>query len=460
MKDATIVIASAGKNPPITIFKALEKVGWKTVKISIKNLEPTLTSSSPDCVIVMLEENDRDLILRVLETMKFYDDNLPLLAVSESQSLEDAVNVMKAGAYDYFSIPIDHEKLRHSVSNAVRLYKLTKRVFLLESQMGWRGRFDDIIGQSSKMQEIFGMVQMVSKSNATVLIQGESGTGKELIAKAIHRHSDREKKIFLDINCGAIPRELLENEMFGHERGSYTGADRRYIGSIERAHGGTLFLDEISEMDMSLQVKLLRFLQERTLNRIGGNEQISVDVRIVTATNRNLVKEVEEGRFREDLFYRLNVVPINLPPLRDRREDIPVLAKSFLEKYSMKNEKIFLDFAPQAMEALLAYDWPGNVRELENVIERVVVLNNDSRVKLAHFPAQIQTTRKKATMQSSFTDVMPIDMEKILPLELVEKYAIEAALQRCLGNVGEAAGKLKIGQATLYRKIKQYGLRV
>jgi len=243
--------------------------------------------------------------------------------------------------------------------------------------------------------------------------------------------------------------------MFGHERGAFTGADRRYIGSVERAHEGTLFLDEISEMDALLQVKLLRFLQERNFTRIGGSQTIPVDVRIVAATNRNLAQEVESGRFREDLFYRLNVVPIQLPALRERKEDIPVLLQHFLHKYAGKNDKAFHEVDAEALEALLNYDWPGNVRELENVMERVVVLNNDTQVKLKHLPQQIQEAQKKA---SPVLSVNWQDDGHILPLELVERYAIESALRRCLGNVGEAAQKLKIGQATLYRKIKQYGL--
>jgi transcriptional regulator with PAS, ATPase and Fis domain len=309
------------------------------------------------------------------------------------------------------------------------------------------------------MREIFNMIRMVAKSNATVLVTGESGTGKELVAKAVHNLSDRRKKKFLDINCGAIPRELLENELFGHEKGAYTGADKRYLGSCERAHEGTLFLDEISEMDPLLQVKLLRFLQERSFMRIGGNESILVDLRVIAATNRDISVDVESGRFREDLFYRLNVVPIHIPPLRERRDDVPILSKHFLGKYVEKNDKIFLDFTPQAMEILMAYDWPGNVRELENIIERVVVLNNDSRVKVSHLPVQIQKRSEELSGGPSDPSMAPLDGQRIIPLDMVEKYAIEVALKRCLGNVSEAARKLKIGQATLYRKIKQYDLR-
>ena len=308
------------------------------------------------------------------------------------------------------------------------------------------------------MQEIFQTIQLVAKTGATVLILGESGTGKELVARAVHYHSTRVGRKFIDINCGAIPRELLENELFGHERGAFTGAERRYLGCCERADGGTLFLDEISEMDPVLQVKLLRFLQERSFMRIGGNESIKVDVRIIAATNKNLEKLVQEGKFREDLFYRLNVVPILMPPLRDRSEDIPLLAKHFLENFSHKNEKIFIDFSAEALQALMAYEWPGNVRELENAIERVVVLNNDTKVKLPHLPDFMQTVD-----QSAKRPAVPAVLKKegggVVPLEVMERYLIEEALRQCTGNVAEAARKLQIGQATMYRKIKQYGLR-
>ena len=272
--------------------------------------------------------------------------------------------------------------------------------------------------------------------------------------------SGRPKNKFIDLNCGAIPRELLENELFGHERGSFTGADRRYIGSFERAHGGTIFLDEIGEMDTSLQVKILRVLQEKSFKRVGGDEQVTTDVRILTATNRNLAQDVRDGKFREDLYYRLNVVPITLPSLRERRDDIPLLARHFLNIYSIKNDKIFLDFQPNALELMINYDWPGNVRELENTIVRVVVLSNDSHVKVKHLPEHLQKIKP----------LIPYSSDKIsgsgngrgkeyfMTLEEVERSAIERALKSCSGNVLMAARQLKVGQATLYRKIRKFGL--
>jgi len=460
MEKNMIMVLHDGRKLSPVIGRALEDGPWRISMMPTRRTDWQTQAAGVDCGLIVIESADSSGCSKLIDGFHSVDDNLPVIVLTRSKSPESAVSAMKAGAFDYLFHPIDGEKLKKVINNAIKLYDLTKRVYFLESQIGWSSGVGGIVGQSVAMQEIFSMIRMVAKSNATVLITGASGTGKELVAQAIHNLSPRNRKMFLDINCGAIPRELLENELFGHERGAYTGADKRYMGSCERADGGTLFLDEISEMDPLLQVKLLRFLQERSFVRIGGNEPISVDVRIVAATNRVISKDVEKGRFREDLFYRLNVVPIHIPPLRERREDIPLLAKHFLDKYSTKNEKIFMDFAPQAMEALTAHDWPGNVRELENIIERVVVLFNDSRVKLQHLPQAMQRIRSHAGPGALPEPSMaPLDGQRIIPLELVEKYAIEVALKRCLGNVSEAARKLKIGQATLYRKIKQYGLR-
>ncbi|MFH0800170.1 MAG: sigma-54 dependent transcriptional regulator [Pseudomonadota bacterium] len=460
MEDSSILVMHDGRNLAPAIEKSLAGGPWRVAVVPTRRERWNEEAPGVDCAVLVLESDDSSGCEKLLNRIRSIDDNLPVVVVARSRALEHVVEAMKAGAYDYLSYPVDGEKLRHAITNAIRLFNLTKRVYLLESQGGWRDSFDDIIGHSAAMQEIFGMITMVAKTSATALITGESGTGKELVAQAIHRHSLRSRATFVDINCGAIPRELLENELFGHERGAYTGADRRYIGSCERASGGTLFLDEISEMDPLLQVKLLRFIQERSFTRIGGTEPIRVEVRIIAATNRDIKQEVASGRFREDLYYRLNVVPIHVPALRERREDVPMLAKHFLEKYTTRNEKIFLDFAPQAIEALTGYDWPGNVRELENIIERAVVLGNDTRIKLSHLPPFIQQSRAhSSTAQVQDVSMAPLDGQKILPLTLVEKYAIESALKRCLGNVAETARKLKVGQATLYRKIRQYGLK-
>jgi two-component system repressor protein LuxO len=362
------------------------------------------------------------------------------------------------------------------------------------------------------MQTIYHIIRHVSQSDASVFITGESGTGKELVARAIHNRSRRSDKSFEPVNCAAIPRELLESEMFGHEKGSFTGAYQKRIGSCERGDGGTLFLDEVCEMPPELQVKMLRFLQDRTFRRVGGNELIKVDVRVIAATNRDPLDEIAAGRLREDLYYRLMVVPIDMPPLRERREDIYLLAEHFLGIFARKNGKAFGEFAPEALRALLRYPWHGNVRELENVVENVVVLNNDAAVKLDHLPDRIRdytppegeadielevervaerapagahsaageradrvaetgrrspTTRRSATGQGSRAaterDDRPAPAQEddaILPMAEVEKRTIEHALRATNGNVPAAARQLRIGQATIYRKIKSYKIRV
>ncbi len=458
MSEAKILFLSDDLSKSSKVVSSVQRDEWVIKEMGVEDFTTVFTLEGPDCVILYLTGASTKTESEYIFDIHTLDDNVPVIVVSEKGMIEHAVSVMKEGAFDYFASSDDAERMVVSIANAIRMYKLTKRVYLLEQQTGWQGRFDNIIGHSAKMQEIFQLISTVAKSNATVLILGESGTGKELVAKAIHKHSKRTRKPFIDINCGAIPRELLENELFGHEKGSYTGADRRYLGSCERANKGTLFLDEICEMDPSLQVKLLRLLQDRSFNRVGGLEKITADIRFVAATNRDIEAEVKAGKFREDLFYRLNVVPIRIPPLRERKEDIILIAKHFLEKYSTKNEKIFVDISPDAVECLLRHDWPGNVRELENTFERLVVLNNDSQVKVKHLPQNVQDSgkgRKGRAVAPSYLG----DGQKIVPLDLVEKYAIEAAIEKCGGSVGEASKHLKIGQATLYRKIKQYGLR-
>lgn len=461
MKPKVLAVMEAPE-PSKGFLAKLAKDTVEIKKVALAQVQASLGPESPDLILLIVGKGGKGAAEKVqawIGDIHLYDPNLPVLVLSAESDVEAVVAAMKKGAYDYFSSPYSPEKIRHAMTQAIRYYQLTKKVFLLESQAGVQGRCDELVGISAPIQELFKMIGMVAKSNATVLIMGESGTGKELVAKAIHHFSDRAKAKFIDINCGAIPKELLENELFGHEKGSFTGADRRYIGSCERADGGTLFLDEISEMDPSLQVKLLRVLQERSFQRVGGAEKVSVDIRVIAATNRDIKKEVEKGTFREDLYYRLNVVPLHVPALRERREDVPLLAKHFLTLYAQRNNKSFVDFEPEVMESMINYDWPGNVRELENSIERIVVLNNDSHVRNSYLPRFIQKTERRIPFSSDFIPGLSGD-QKILPLAQVERYAIEAALGKCNNDIVEAAAKLKIGQATLYRKIKQYGLKV
>jgi len=456
----TLLVIYEGAKIPLEVTSALQNDSWAVEAVRLRDARKAVRQMQPDCVVLAVDDAAREEVAGTVSILKGHDESLPLITIAKTASLESAVDIMRAGAVDFVTMPVERERLVKSVAHAVRVYGLSKKIFLLKRRVELSTGIDEMVGQSSVMHDVYGAIKMVARSDASVLVLGESGTGKELVAKAIHRLSPRSKKRFIDINCGAIPRELLENELFGHERGAYTGADQQYIGSCERADGGTLFLDEISEMDPSLQVKLLRFLQERSFTRVGGVDPIEVNVRVVAATNRDLEKEVRAGNFREDLYYRLHVVPILLPPLRDREEDISILAAHFLEKYASKYERVFHDFTNEALNALSSYSWPGNVRELENIIERVVVLHDDASVKLEHLPAHVRDARADIGNSHVKEQVVPTEMQHIIPLKLVERYAIEAALARCLGNVAEAAQKLKISQATLYRKIKQYDLKI
>lgn len=456
-KDVKIVFCSDSPSENDELLTLLTGEDCQFFKTDSENLLQVITQQVVDVVLIDLSEMISEKKYELISDIKQIDEEIPIICIGKQTGVQEVVSLMKSGVYDFMPLPLEREKLLNSLEKAVRLYRLTKKVFFLERQRGWKGEFFGIVGNSRQMQENFKTISTVAKSNATVLILGESGTGKELVAKAIHMLSDRSKNQFVDLNCGAIPKELLENELFGHEKGAYTGADKRYVGSFQRAHGGTLFLDEICEMDLALQVKLLRVLQERNLTRIGGNEKIEVDVRIVAATNREIKDEVDQGRFREDLYYRLNVVPVVMPPLRDRIDDIPLLARHFLEMHSSRNNKMFFDIHPEALDALLNYNWPGNVRELENVIERVVVLFNDSQLKLKYLPSQFQHLSQKKPVQSAWIQTGP--KAKLSSLKELEQMAIEEALKVYEGNIPQVAKALQVGQATLYRKLQKYQIK-
>ncbi len=454
---ARIAFVYVNQATPDEWLGALRDEGYEASMYGTKDFLASSQIDENDVVVLSFDDGQLSAALNTLSECKRRNEHIPVICVGPVSKVEDVVALMKADAYDCLGTPLLLPKFAVTVAHAAENYKLTKRVSLLESQVKWEGQFDELVGVSPQMQEIFHMIKTVAKSNATILILGESGTGKELVAKAIHKFSNRDAKRFIDINCGAIPKELLENELFGHERGAFTGADRQYIGSVERAEKGTLFLDEVGEMELGLQVKLLRLLQERSFQRIGGSAKIDVDTRVIASTNRNLLEEVDKGTFREDLYYRLNVVPISLPSLRSRKEDIPILAKHFLDQFAQDNHRKFKDFTSEALQALVNYDWPGNVRELENSIERVVVLHDEARVKPLHLPRFIQRTENRLPVPDA--SHVSDSYQKVIPLAQVEQYAIESTLSKCNGDVVMAAKKLQIGQATLYRKLKRYGIK-
>ncbi|HPX50361.1 MAG TPA: sigma-54 dependent transcriptional regulator [Deltaproteobacteria bacterium] len=385
--------------------------------------------------------------LEALSVIKSMNPAIPVIIITAYSSVESAIEAMKKGAYEYLMKPLDFEEMHMKMEQAMEHCRLKEENRILKEIIGEHFDTRNIIGKSPSMIRLLETTSKAAASDATVLITGESGTGKEMIAGAIHFNSTRENHPFIKLNCAAISEGLLESELFGHERGAFTGAVRRREGRFSQAHRGTLFLDEISEMSMAMQAKLLRVIQEKEFTRVGGEEVLTVDVRIITATNRDLLAEVQQGNFREDLYYRLNVINLKVPPLRERREDIPLLAEHFLKMFSAKNDKAIKGFTPQAMDRLIRYRWPGNVREMMNAVESAVVLSDseyisESDLSLLH--AELP----------SLEAVAPVSAD--LPLEEVEKTTILKTLEISGGNKSEAARKLGITRATLHKKLKKY----
>lgn len=372
--------------------------------------------------------------------------NIEVIIITAYGSIPTAITAMKEGAYDYIEKPFCPERAELLVKKLAEHQELLEENLSLRQRLEERYRFENIIAKSSKMQRVIEVIKVVAKSNATVLITGESGTGKELVARAIQSQSHRRNKPFVAVSCAALPESLLESELFGHEKGSFTGAYAQKKGKFEFANGGTLFLDEIGEMSANIQVHLLRVLEEKEFTRVGGNEPIKVDVRVISATNKDLRKAIEKQEFREDLYYRLNVVSIELPPLRERKEDIPLLAEHFLHKFAMENQKEITGFSPEAMELVLDYDWPGNVRELENAIERAVILAKGGLVTVADLPQENLSLVHLASTGKN--------------LKEIEKNHVLNVLRETGGNYSEAARILGISRMTLYNKAKEYGFDV
>ena len=390
--------------------------------------------------------------LEALREIKTYNPAIPVIIMTAYSSVETALEALKNGAYDYLTKPLDFDELQLTMERAMDHTHLREENRLLRESLGSQFDRHHIIGRSTAMVQLLETVAQVAPTEATVLIDGESGTGKEMISGAIHFNSPRKIGPFVTINCAAITETLLESELFGHEKGAFTGAHRRKEGRFVQARGGTLFLDEISEMSPAMQVKLLRVLQEREITRVGGEEVIRVDVRVIAATNRDLLREIMEEGFREDLYYRLNVVNLTLPPLRERREDIPLLVQHFLDIFSKKNNKSIKGFTPQAMDRLIRHDWPGNVRELMNAVERGVVLSRSDYLGEADFPLVIRETQIEETQP--LLDNLSVDM----PLDEVERQTILKTLDLAGGNKSEAARRLGITRKTLHKKLKKYGV--
>ncbi len=415
-----------------------------------------------DQVLSVLAEHEVDLILMDLrmqrmdgiEAIKLLQKNgrpEPIVVITAFSSVESAVEAMKYGAMDYVTKPMDIESLKLTVARALDFEALRGENEELKKRLGEQFDFQNIIGRSPAMEKVFETLSLVAPSDATVLINGESGTGKELIASALHHNSKRKEKPFIKVNCAALHENLLESELFGHEKGAFTGADAQRKGCFELASTGTLFLDEIGDMSAQTQAKILRVLQEGELERLGGSKTIRVDVRLAAATHRDLNEMVEKGTFRQDLFFRLSVVPIELPPLRKRTEDIPALADFFLKRYAKKNQKDIKGFHSQALVLLARYSWPGNIRELENSIERAVILCLGEQITPKELPPQM--------VPDDFeTVVTPVTSQGGVSLKDMEREAIRTTLGQTDGNKSQTAKILGIARQTLLNKIKEYGL--
>jgi len=421
----------------------LESLGCRVLAASNgkEGLE-LLEKQSPQLVLLDIEMPDMNG-LDVLKQIRARGNEATVVMITAYGSIERAVQAMKQGAYDFIPKPFEPEQIALTVEKALERERLKREVEILSGQIS--ERYHLVTGTSAGMKEAIETARKAADSKATVLLLGESGTGKEIFARAIHNWSDRGREAFIAINCVGLSKELLESELFGHEKGAFTGAHQLKRGKIELAHGGTVFLDEIGDISPEVQTKLLRFLQEREFERLGGTKSIAVDVRVVGATNRDLDRAVKEGRFREDLYYRLNVIPITLPPLRDRKEDIPLLADFFMQRFAKEAKKKFTEITQEAKERLLTYDWPGNVRELANIMERAIVLGQGSKVTLRDLSPRIAATEPEAPSDS------------LLYREAIDAYrrqVILRALSQTRGNRAAAAKALGLQRTYLSRLIK------
>lgn len=415
-----------------------------------------------DTACTLVEKNVFDLVLMDLRMKRMDGDvaqkkmlrinpDTPVVIMTAYGSVRSAVEALKSGAENYITKPIDIDELKILVRKTLHRHQLEAENRNLKEQLGKQFNLGNIVGSSPSMRELIETLKLVAPSDATVLIQGESGTGKELVASAIHHNSPRKSEPFIKVNCAALPETLLENELFGHEKGAFTGATAAKKGRFQMADQGTMFLDEIAEMTPATQAKILRVLQEREFEPVGGTRSIRVDTRIISATNRNIEEEVAGDRFREDLYYRLNVVALTVPPMRDRLADIPLLAEHFLKQYATKNKRTFKGFQPRAMDLLMRYSWPGNVRELENVIERAVILSMGERIGPEQFPDAL------VEQDSSIISGSPL-LASGRSLKEVEKEMILKTLDDMSGNRTQTAKLLGISRRTLQLKLKQYGI--
>jgi DNA-binding NtrC family response regulator len=426
--------------------------------------QPYLVSNASSASKI-LEEKEIDIVftdllmpdidgLQILELVQKHDASIPVIIFSAYGTVDRAVSAMKAGAFDFIEKPFDAERVSLVIQKAINHIHLFRERNNLLSQLEEKFRLDNIIGASAEIRKIYEMVENVSKSEANILLTGESGTGKELVARSIHAHSDRKTNPFVPVNCGAFPENLFEAEIFGYEKGAFTGANKRKIGLLEYANGGTFFMDEVCELPMPLQTKLLRAIQDKQIRHIGGNELIQVDVRIISATNENIEKALSQQKLREDLYYRLNVINIHLPPLRERKGDIRLLAEVFLKKFAAKMHKDVTDFAADVLEYFESYKWPGNIRELENVVERAVTLSKGKQITKAELPAHLFPEQASAI---SFDKIKFTDAKQIA-IEDVEKKYLMHLLKKHNGNITKMAEDAGMTRRNIYRLLNNHNI--
>ena len=429
-----------------------------------------LLAENGRAAIALLEREPVDLLISdikmpdlsgvdVLRAAKKIDRDILGIMITAFASTDTAVEAMRLGACDYISKPFDVDLLKMKVREKIENRQLKQENLLLKRTLGLSHQFANIIGRSEGMLAVFKMVETVARTNSTILLTGESGTGKGLVAQAVHFNSLRREKPMVALNCGAMPEALLESELFGHMRGAYTSADSNKKGLLEVAEKGTIFLDEIGEMSAVMQVKLLRVLQERRFRRVGGLEELTADIRVIAATNQDLTRLIAEGRFREDLFYRINVIPISLPPLRERREDIPLLADHFLAKYAEQMDKAITGISRDALELLVQYDWPGNIRELENVLERAVALEATPTVLSDSLPANIRGDRARGSAQPPAEGLPDAGFDLEAHVKEIERGYIAEALKRAGGVQVKAAELLGMSFRSFRYYVKKYNLR-
>jgi two-component system NtrC family response regulator len=450
----TMLIVDDEKNYLVVLEALLSAEGYEII-----------TADNARDALSLIEESDLDLVLTdmkmpgmsgmdLLVESKRRKPEVPVIMMTAYGTIEMAVEAMKKQAYDYITKPFQNEELKLTIKKALENYRLVKENRRLSEALSERHRYRNIIGKSKPMLQIYDLIDKVAQSKASVLITGPSGTGKELIAKAIHYEGPRRDRPFISVNCGALTETLLESELFGHEKGAFTGAVALKKGRFELADGGTLFLDEVGDMPPPLQVKLLRVLQEMEFERVGGTKTLKVDVRVLSASNRNLKEDVAGGLFREDLYYRLNVIHIDVPPLRERLEDIRLLVNHFIEKYRKDEGKDKIELSPEVWQALYAHSWPGNVRELENVIERAVVLNSGGVIELKDLPTEFSKSREELDIDR----FVPPDAPLQTVLEEVEEKMIRRALTQSQNVQSHAADRLGITKSLIQHKMKKYNI--